>query len=430
MMKKTRRDTVNPPTENDDDEFNLNDEPLEDQFDKDTIFIAEQPADTSVSLFRALGKMSDVSSVAKGLVLTIMSHSNFMRDIPINSKTIYEMVPEGRDSIRKALRELESHGFAKYSPPVPGKRGGRWAISSRETFKNLEGGSKNGASNSSEKKPVSAWISGRRESRRTAFQADTETPSGTQKSKLTERSERKNGRPTKEEERKDKRRISEEENEGDSSFKILEQQSSNGEPQPSLSFSNRLNRLASERKQKSLNGWQKFNRDAKALWNQCKRPEWSGINGQGFTGRDRKMLSEFWAYFSKDYDFAIRMFELGVRWAAKKESWAEDKVLSLAQLMVNDKLIDYANKAESVLKRSPSSATISGPVSTSTATAGGAKMGRTGHAWGIPVGSKQGYLGSSEVVVEGYKGEQILVRRVGETSPFLAYADELSPWTN
>ena len=95
--------------------------------------------------------------------------------------------------------------------------------------------------------------------------------------------------------------------------------------------------------------WKPFLEGAITLWTKYKGSSWLEL--EKLTGRDIKYLREFFAFFDEDLERSLEMFSVGVRWAKHKEAWIQQtNVLSLAELMVNQKLITYAQKGKANLK--------------------------------------------------------------------------------
>lgn len=95
-----------------------------------------------------------------------------------------------------------------------------------------------------------------------------------------------------------------------------------------------------------LSGWQAFIRDAVELWDTLRHSAWAS-NGGAITTRLTKELAAFARHYGKDYALALERLRLGITWAKTRESWAQERRgLSFVELLVNDKVIDYAAKAQ------------------------------------------------------------------------------------
>lgn len=150
--------------------------------------------------------------------------------------------------------------------------------------------------------------------------------------------------------------------------------------------------------------WDRFQNGVLEIWNEGKRRGWPALDR--LTGREQKDLAEFWGYFDKELDSALRSFRLALRWLVSRESWAEGKILSLAEVLANSKMIGYAQKASHVHSQARE----------------GASAGSSGVTLGA--GSVVSYLGSVNVEVESVHGEVLVVRKPsGEV--FSAYRDQI-----
>ena len=433
-----------------------------------------------LTIARAAGQDDRLSLKARGLLLFIITNPDMQT--PHTTKYLQSRLKEGRDCINSAKQELREFGYAQYKSFIPGQRVAEWQFADSPIFKNLE---TDGGEDEDWDEPVTGFpntekpnsgnpYSGNPYSGRPSTEKPNsgETPSLTQKTYFGKMQNQKLDTQKKLRDTVNKSGINPppKPNPEDGTGKNVEVSSSirapgasdsflstspiasrrrfknlesthpdsvsssesvfpsESAPALSPSFSAALNKLTKEHKKKrqaSVSPWQKFNGQVVQIWNDNKRREWVEMNSSRVTSRDRKLIAEFWSFFDKDYDTAIKALTDGIVWAAKNEDWASGKTLSFSEMMAKEKVITYSMKMAS-----HDTPIQSEPVRLHLDEFGQPQMKPTRETSGFRQGATYLYQGAEAVVLEGISGNILRVHRASDNNAFMAYPDELAPWTN
>jgi hypothetical protein len=154
-------------------------------------------------------------------------------------------------------------------------------------------------------------------------------------------------------------------------------------------------------------------------WNTHKRREWTAEPHDHPSKRVLRYLAEAARHYG-DRDKAADAIELGVRWAAQREEWAFGKSISFSEMAVNEKLLEYGNKARQ-------NALNGGGVLGSMGDAGGTSASILAHHRTPQEGESWLLRGSQPVNIIAILNPVMFRVQPSEGEPFVAYADDLSP---